>query len=130
MHLTLRRASSDTHRTFGELLIDGVFECYTLEDSIRPKKIPGKTAIPAGQYAVALTWSERFQTKLPLVIGVPGFEGIRIHAGNTEADTEGCILVGKDRTKDRIIASRLALAALLTKLNGRAAALTILNPEV
>jgi len=129
MGLELKRTFAGAQRTFGELSVDGKFECYTLEDTIREPgvKIPGKTAIPAGTYQVAVTWSERFQKHLPLVLGVPGFTGIRIHTGNTEKDTEGCILVGKDRVEGTLLYSRVALEALLPKL-GRPTTLTITNP--
>lgn len=84
----------------GELTIDGVHQCFTLEDKVREKKIFGKTAIPPGRYEVTVSFSNHFQKKLPLLMNVPNFEGVRIHSGNTAKDTEGCILVGmtKGRT--------------------------------
>lgn len=83
--------------------------------------MPGKTAIPAGFYLVQITYSPRFKVPLPLVEDVPGFTGIRIHAGNTDEDTEGCILVGRTSHADAIGESRLALEALMAKLPPRAA---------
>lgn len=119
MTLRLIREPSDANgRTFGVLFVDGRYCCFTLEDQIRPvgEKVPGQTAIPAGRYRVLLTHSGRFQTTLPLVIGVPAFDGIRIHAGNTIADTAGCILVGKDRTDTAVLQSRVALDRLMATL--------------
>jgi len=117
MRLTLKRTDATETRTLGELSIDGAFECYTLEDAVREgPKVPGATAIPAGLYEVDVTFSQRFKRMLPLVKAVPGFEGIRVHAGNTAADTEGCILVGQERGKDSLRKSQAALAALMAKM--------------
>lgn len=94
MNLELVRASCGPTCTLGKLYIDDVETCYTLEDVVREEKIYGETAIPAGRYRVRVTFSNRFQRDLPLLVDVPGFEGIRIHAGNTDKDTHGCVLVG------------------------------------
>lgn len=101
MELTVIRKYKDENRTIGELHINGVFFCHTLEDTARNiskgnciAKEYGRTAIPLGKYTVALTYSNRFKRYLPLLVSVPCFEGIRIHGGNTEHNTEGCILVG------------------------------------
>jgi len=92
----------DTY-TIGDMYIDyGDGEGYkffsnTLEDKVRPtdeSKIYGETAIPYGIYSLTITFSPKFNRLLPLVNNVPGFQGIRIHPGNTAEDTEGCILVG------------------------------------
>jgi hypothetical protein len=95
LKLILDRTAYEENATTGDLYIDGVWECATLEDKVRPVKIKGETAIPAGEYEILLTWSPRFKTILPLLIDVPGFDGIRIHPGNTADDTEGCLLVGE-----------------------------------
>jgi hypothetical protein len=102
--------------TIGTLSVDGRTECFTLEDvrrelADRPVsdwKVPGKTAIPEGAYNVVVTPSVRFKRDLPLLENVPGFSGIRIHPGNTAADTEGCILVGAAKGPDQVTHSREA----------------------
>jgi hypothetical protein len=91
--LVLRDKGQDGFTT-GTLFIDGVFRCFTLEDELREVKIKHETAIPAGTYPVEITQSARFNKALPILLNVPGFEGIRIHAGNTCEDTSGCVLVG------------------------------------
>jgi hypothetical protein len=119
MDLLLQRERPANGCTLGRLSIDGEFECWTLEDLERTgPKIHGKTAIPPGTYSVRVTWSPRFNTRLPELINVPGFEGIRIHPGNTADDTEGCILVGADKGRAAILRSRAAFAPLLAKLEG------------
>lgn len=119
MHLTLCRFDLQPERTLGTLEVANL-RLFTLEDTVRQgAKVAGKTAIPAGRYRVVVTWSPRFSQRLPLLLDVPGFTGIRIHAGNTEADTEGCILVGQDYTPTFLVRSRLALDALLDLLEAQ-----------
>jgi len=98
-----------------------VYECYTLEDKDRfleegGEKIYGETAIPRGLYQVVIDQSQRFRRLLPRLLDVPHFEGIRIHAGNTDADTQGCILVGTVRGDERVVNSRVAFDKLFAKL--------------
>ncbi|MBG7619359.1 hypothetical protein I5R65_07775 [Herbaspirillum sp. AP02] len=118
MKLLLQREPSTKKSTAGKLFIDGVFECYTLEDSVRARgvKVYGQTAIPAGTYQVLLTQSPRFKRVLPLLLNVPGFEGIRIHPGNKAEDTDGCILVGDAPAPDWLGQSKVAFDRLFTKL--------------
>lgn len=119
MELLLQRQPSADGCTLGVLFVDGVRECWTLEDVVRSgSKVPGQTAIPAGRYRVVITLSNRFGRQLPLLCDVPGFEGIRIHPGNIAANTDGCVLVGQDKAVDSILGSRLALAALQPKIAG------------
>lgn len=80
----------------GEMWIDGVFFAYTLEDVYREVKVFGETCIPANKYNAIVTMSTRFKKELPLLENVPNFAGIRIHGGNTDKDTHGCILIGKN----------------------------------
>lgn len=111
MILTLQRVNHPTY-TYGALFINDMYFCDTLEDPIRPSKVPKETAIPQGSYKVILSFSPRFQRFLPLLLNVPNFSGIRIHAGNTTADTEGCILVG-NKDEDKLKNSRSTLNKLL-----------------
>lgn len=122
MELHLIRDTFKDGVTLGKLYIDGKFECETLEDTDRRledpknKKIYGKSAIPCGTYNVIVNRSARFKTLMPLIMNVPRFEGIRIHAGNTAEDTEGCILLGTARRGDRVVESRIAVKAFMRKL--------------
>jgi len=118
MNLILARDPSKNGRTFGSLYDNNVWQCYTLEDEVRPlgEKVPGKTAIPPGKYDVVIDASSRFRRDMPHILDVPNFTGIRIHIGNTEADTEGCILVGRTRGTSSIGESALAFDALFQKL--------------
>jgi len=116
MVITVKRLYKTENSTIGELLIDGVFECFALEDKERPVKIKGETAIPKGTYKVIINQSNRFKRLLPLLIDVPNFEGVRIHSGNSNHDTEGCILVGQTRNKNYIGQSRKAFDKLFKKM--------------
>lgn len=116
MDLNVKRLVFSEESTVGELSINGEFECYTLEDKVRPVKIKGKTAIPSGRYEVIINFSQRFQRQLPLLLKVPDFEGVRIHPGNTAANTEGCILVGETKDENFVGHSRLAFDRLFEKL--------------
>jgi len=116
--LVLERLQLADTFTIGSLSVDGVFECWTLEDVVRDSapKVFGKTAIPYGVYEVNVTYSPRFNRFMPILLSVPGFSGIRIHPGNYATDTEGCILVGLDRRTGMVGRSRDALNDLLPKL--------------
>jgi hypothetical protein len=128
MQITVKRLYKTDTSTIGELLIDGVFECFTLEDIERPVKIKAETAIPKGTYKVIINQSNRFKRLMPLLLNVPNFEGVRIHAGNTNHDTEGCILVGQTRNKNYIGQSRKAYAKLFKKMQAaKEISLTILS---
>lgn len=116
MVITVKRLYKTDTSVIGEMLIDGIFECFTLEDAERQVKIKGETAIPKGTYRVIINESNRFKRLLPLLIDVPNFEGVRIHAGNSNHDTEGCILVGQTRNKNYIGQSRKAFDKLFKKM--------------
>ena len=114
MNIDVKRDARVANATLGKLYVDGRYQCETLEDVVRPPgvKIYGQTAIPAGEYRVLVTISSRFKRPLPLLVDVPGFEGVRIHPGNTDADTEGCILVGRGRERNIVTDSRAAFGPL------------------
>lgn len=112
MIIKVSRYDRNDKRCIGRLTMPG-FECYTLEDAEREVKIPHKTAIPTGKYEVVVSYSNRFKKMLPLLVNVPNFEGVRIHSGNTEQDTEGCILIGMNRSFDSITESRSAMAKFM-----------------
>lgn len=119
MELKLVRGKATAAAVEGKLYVDGVFECYTVEDRPRDKKVYGMTGIPKGIYKVVVTMSNRFKKRLPLLLDVPGFEGIRVHSGNSSKDSEGCIIVGSvnDRTDDDWVGgSKVALNRLLPKI--------------
>ena len=115
MKLTLKRIARRADYTIGRLTDEkGERICDTLEPTWRnykggELKVPKKSAVPEGTYRVVVTKSPRFKKYLPLLVGVPGFEGIRIHSGNSAKDTEGCILVGDNLVKGRLVWSRKAL---------------------
>lgn len=116
MFLRVIREPSQFHTTLGSLYVNGVWECWTLEDELRQVKIPGETAIEQGRYKVVLDQSTRFKRIMPHILNVPNFDGIRIHSGNTSADTEGCLLVGRQRVKGSIVESKLAFDSLFQKM--------------
>lgn len=114
MELTLHRRWKTEKSTIGELSIDGDRFCYTLEDEVRPPgvKIPGETAIPEGRYRVVFDWSPKNKRLMPHILDVPMFTRILIHAGNTDVDTEGCVLVGFRSDTNLIAESKKAFDAL------------------
>ncbi len=128
MEIILLRKTFSDNSTIGELILDDTVLCFTLEDTdrglscdmppseIAEKKVYGKTCIPYGRYEVAITFSNRFQKYLPLVMGVPGFDGIRFHSGNTPAHTLGCVLLGDVVGVDYIGKSRIAFSRVFSIL--------------
>ena len=139
MELTLIRREALRDRTLGELYIGKERICDTLEPTYRGfgekpgvLKVPGKTTIPAGRYAVRVTPSPRFKGKwLPVLCRVEGFSGIRIHAGNGPSDTAGCILVGiRERqhlTHSRVTTDLVAARLLSAQDVGQLIKLEIIN---
>lgn len=101
--------------------LEGGYFCDTLEPTWRDyahggRKLKGRSAIPEGRYPVVITWSPRLKEWLPLLVNVPMFQGIRIHAGNTAEDTQGCILVGENLKRGMVLNSRRWLKRLKDKI--------------
>lgn len=144
MILTLVRNIKESTKdyTIGELYVqeeDKLTQTYkvcdTIEDAFRllPKTCPdtpkgksceckekvyGKTCIPNGTYTVVLSYSNRFKRVLPELLNVPHFLGIRMHAGNSSADSSGCILLGTKSKGDWVAASRVAFNKVYVLLQG------------
>lgn len=138
-----RQPTDPTGATLGKVFIDGAFFGFALEDAIRERpgepvaawKIAGRTAIPAGRYRVALTFSPRFRRLMPELRNVPGFTGIRIHSGNLPKDTEGCLLLGMSKGAGRVLQSVEACAKLQARIQaelarGEATWIEIENPPI
>ena len=120
MKLILKRIALRQTYTIGKLYIDDDYFCDTLEDTVRDtnksgkfdngeKKVKGKTAIPYGTYEIKWTYSPRFKKYTPQLMNVPQFEGIRIHAGNSSTDTEGCLLLGENKKVGMVLNSRATI---------------------
>lgn len=117
MEIKVKRITPiDYPYTIGKMYIDGEYFCDTLEDRVRDTnkngkfdngeaKIAGETAVPYGRYQVVVNMSPRFKRELPRLLNVPNFEGILIHRGNTDKDSSGCILVGENKVKGKVINS-------------------------
>lgn len=138
MILTLKRKIKDTKYTLGELYINNMYECDTLEDpdrglkdsmtesEIKNKKVYGNTAIPTGTYNIDMntvspkfkdrTWAKFCEGKLPRLQNVKGYEGVLIHVGNKPEDTLGCILVGKKGINGTITNSTETFKRLYNKI--------------
>ena len=128
MELLVVRYHKKPTYTIGKFFINGEYFCDTLEDAdrglanamptsqIQAAKRKGTTAIPTGRYLMELTVSPRFGRILPILIGVKGFDGIRIHRGNTHEDTEGCILVGENKAVGKVLNSAKTEVRLMERL--------------
>lgn len=144
MELLLTRIAKKDKYTIGQLYIDGVYFCDTIEDkdrgllqntplyTIQNIKVQDKTAIPLGRYKVAMNIvSKRLSKKafyrqyaaggkVPRLLNVPGFEGILIHTGNTAEDSSGCIIVGKNKKVGMVVDSTVTFIQLYRKLQSAA----------
>lgn len=129
MQILIQRHALKEGYTIGRMEINGQYFCDTLEDTdrglseemseaeIAARKVKGATAIPTGTYRIDMqTRSPRFGRVLPRLINVKGYAGVLIHSGNTAADTEGCILVGENRERGKVLNSRATLEHLLAFL--------------
>lgn len=128
MRLTLVRIANRPTYCIGKLYIDGVWFSDVIEDTDRglddkmdekeilKRKIKGETAIPTGIYPIQITYSPKYKKMMPLLLNVKGYSGIRIHSGNTAKDTEGCLIVGKNKEVGKVLESRITYNALFRKL--------------
>jgi hypothetical protein len=128
MELQLKRETFTEQSTIGTLSIEGKFECFVLEDrdrglsdtmpleKIAGTKVYGKTCIPYGRYEVDWTMSARFKVMMPILLNVKGYSGIRIHKGNTELDSLGCLLCGTRKKNNMVTESTLATRNLYAKI--------------
>lgn len=129
MRILLQRHALKAGYTIGRMEINGRYFCDTLEDTdrglresmtedeIAALKVKGATAIPTGTYRIDMqTRSPRFGRVLPRLVSVKGYAGVLIHSGNTADDTEGCILVGENRERGKVLNSRATLEHLLVFL--------------
>ena len=129
MELELMRHTFKPTYTMSKLNVNGKYFCDVIEDTTRDLnmdgdlndsgegKIYGKTSIPYGRYEVQITMSNRFKKILPILIGVKGFEGIRIHSGNSEVDSLGCLIVGENKEVGKVINSRIVMDKLMNIFN-------------
>jgi len=118
MRIKVERFALKKAYTVSRMLIDGEQFCDVLEDTVRKDgvKVWGETAIPEGVYKMRLSFSQRFQRILPEILNVPNFTGIRIHGGNTAEDSHGCLLVGINEVKGKVLKSQIMLAKLIVML--------------
>ena len=121
--LHLKRVYKGDKYTIGHLYINDEYFCDTIEDVVRElnsdkDKVYGETAIPEGTYNVSITYSPKFKRKLPLLHDVPYFTGIRIHRGTTEKDSSGCIIVGENKVKGKVVNSAVTEKKLMKILEG------------
>lgn len=125
MKLELKRIAYRPGYTIGKFYMDGKFYCDTLEDTKREVKIMHETCIPAGKYKVIINMSNRFKRLMPLLVNVPGFEGIRIHNGSNASHTSGCILVGKNSIVGQLTDSKTTFENLFKVLQSAKDKITI-----
>ena len=133
MKLDVVRTQFGKDATNGMLFINGVFECFTLEDEVRDVKVYGETAIPEGTYPIEFRkeggfhqrYSARYKNAhygMLEIKDIPNFKWVLFHSGNTDENTAGCILVGDtqqdlDVSKDGFIgASRNAYKKMYDKI--------------
>lgn len=131
MRIELVRIAFKSTYTIGKLYVDDTYFCDVLEDvdrgldssmsesEILEKKVKGQTAIPTGHYVINITYSPKYKRMMPLLLNVKGFSGIRIHSGNTSKDTEGCLIVGKNKKVGMVLESRDTYQRLFKMMEGQ-----------
>lgn len=134
MEIVVKRIALKDDYTIGKMYVDGAYLCDTLEDKVRDynkdgdlkdaneQKVYSKTAIPYGRYEIAIdVVSPKYAQRasyiwcggyLPRLLNVPHFDGILIHAGNSAEDSAGCLLVGENKIKGRLVNSMATLKRL------------------
>lgn len=135
MKLTLVRRWFGPSKTISKLYVNGIFCYYVLEDLVRPEgseKVYGETAIAYGKYPVSVSYSPKLNRVLPLIEKVPGFSGIRIHAGIDEEWTDGCLLISRQVKDGKLVldyqAEREITAIIKNSLdNGNSVILKVTN---
>lgn len=135
MKILLKRVAKLPTYTIGRIYIDDQYICDAIEDcdrnlnqnmslaEIQKKKVYGETAIPTGTYKVTMnvvspkfqnrSWAKPYGGKIPRLIGVPGFDGVLIHPGNTAQDSLGCILPGENKVKGKVVNSTIAFNKIM-----------------
>lgn len=138
MEISIIRRYKKEQYTIGDLYIDNQWICNTLEDKdrgltqsmslsdIKKIKIKNETAIPSGTYTLTMNvvspkfknrvWAKPYNGKVPRILNVPGFDGILLHPGSTQADTSGCVCVGENKVKGKLINSQSTFHKLMSKL--------------
>ncbi len=129
MELILKRKYKKADYTIGKLYLDMKYICDTMEPPVRNitstmsvktinrvKEQYGATAIPPGRYPIVINWSRKFGKWLPLLVGVKGYRGVRIHAGGKPSETQGCILPGFNRRKGYILQSIVCMNTIMRLL--------------
>lgn len=116
--IKVKRLYKKEKYTIGKLYLNNMYICDTLEDTdrgltndmsateIKTKKVYGETAIPIGTYKLIVDYSPKYKKMMPHILNVKGFDGIRIHSGNTQKDSLGCILVGKNKEVGKVLDCR------------------------
>lgn len=127
MKIEVRRIAKKKDYTIGRMYVDGKYVCDTLEDAVRDAKIKHVTAIPEGEYKVAMgivspkysqakyAWGVKYNGKLPRLLDVPKYDGVLIHVGNSNKDTSGCILVGRNTIVGKLTESTKTFYNLMDK---------------
>lgn len=140
MEIIVKRVARRDTYTIGKMYLNGEYFCDVLEDrdrgltqstplsTIKKIKIPNETAIPTGLYKVIVNMSPKFRRFLPRLLNVPGFEGVLIHRGNSDKDSSGCLLIGENKVKGKVINSTIyenKLVDILSKVQNSGEEITI-----
>lgn len=120
MELLLKRRYKGPTYTVGSLYLNGKYFCDTIEDKVRDltkePKVKHQTAIPEGTYKVIVNMSPKFKRELPRLLNVPHFEGILIHEGSSADSSSGCVILGENKIKGKVINSAKYVKELIALL--------------